>query len=93
MPGAVLTDREEAFIREVLSDVDLALEGAVELLEAQAIAAELEELPLPYLTPRSSFPRASRRPVPPRPPSPPSSAAAVPPPAPRRDRSIDRGSP
>ncbi len=30
------------------SDVDLALSGAVELLGAEAIAAELEELPLPY---------------------------------------------
>jgi uncharacterized protein len=30
------------------SDVDLALEGDLGPLEAQAIAAELEELPLPY---------------------------------------------
>ena len=30
------------------SDVDLALDGEFTALEAQAIAAELDELPLPY---------------------------------------------
>ncbi|MCI0650657.1 MAG: nucleotidyltransferase domain-containing protein [Planctomycetes bacterium] len=30
------------------SDIDLALEGEVDLLRAEAIASELEELPLPY---------------------------------------------
>jgi uncharacterized protein len=30
------------------SDVDLALSGPVTALQAEAIAAELEELPLPY---------------------------------------------
>lgn len=30
------------------SDVDLALWGEVDALQAQAIAAELDELPLPY---------------------------------------------
>ena len=30
------------------SDIDLALWGNVSLLQAQAIAAELDELPLPY---------------------------------------------
>jgi uncharacterized protein len=30
------------------SDIDLALSGTVSALQAQAIAAELEELPLPY---------------------------------------------
>ena len=30
------------------SDVDLALDGNLAMLDAEAIAAELEELPLPY---------------------------------------------
>jgi predicted nucleotidyltransferase len=30
------------------SDVDLAIEGAVDDLRAEAIAAEMDELPLPY---------------------------------------------
>jgi len=47
--GAVLFGSRAKGTATPSSDVDLALEGINDPLQAEAIAAELEELPLPYL--------------------------------------------
>ncbi len=43
------------------SDVDLAISGAVDPLRAEAIAAELDELPLPYRFEVQSLEHITRR--------------------------------
>lgn len=46
--GAILFGSRAKGTATAASDVDLALEGIDDPLEAEAIASELEELPLPY---------------------------------------------
>ena len=46
--GAVLFGSRAKGTSRPASDVDLALEGIADPLQAEAIASELEELPLPY---------------------------------------------
>lgn len=46
--GAILFGSRAKGTAEPASDVDLALEGVEDSLQAEAIAAELENLPLPY---------------------------------------------
>lgn len=46
--GAILFGSRAKGTANAASDVDLALEGVASSLEAEAIASELEELPLPY---------------------------------------------
>lgn len=46
--GAILFGSRAKGAAEPGSDVDLALEGIEDPLQAEAIAAELEDLPLPY---------------------------------------------
>jgi predicted nucleotidyltransferase len=46
--GAVLFGSRAKGTASPASDVDLALEGIDDPLQAEAIAGELEELPLPY---------------------------------------------
>jgi predicted nucleotidyltransferase len=45
------------------SDVDLAVAGDIQPLRAEAIAAELEELPLPYRFDVQSLARIQHRPL------------------------------
>ncbi len=45
------------------SDVDLAVTGAVTPLEAEAIAGELDELPLPYRFEVQTLDRITHRPL------------------------------
>ena len=45
----------------IRSDVDLAISGAVDPLRAEAIAAELDELPLPYRFEVQSFDHITHR--------------------------------
>jgi len=46
--GAILFGSRAKGTAQPASDVDLALEGIADPLQAEAIAGELEELPLPY---------------------------------------------
>ena len=46
--AAILFGSRAKGTHTIRSDVDLALDGNLALLDAEAIAAELEELPLPY---------------------------------------------
>lgn len=46
--GAILFGSRAKGTAQPASDVDLALEGITDPLQAEAIAGELEELPLPY---------------------------------------------
>ena len=46
--GAILFGSRAKGTAQPASDVDLALEGVADPLQAEAIANELEELPLPY---------------------------------------------
>lgn len=46
--GAILFGSRAKGTAQPASDVDLALEGITDPLQAAAIASELEELPLPY---------------------------------------------
>jgi predicted nucleotidyltransferase len=46
--GAILFGSRAKGTAQPASDVDLALEGIEDPLQAQAIAGELDELPLPY---------------------------------------------
>lgn len=46
--GAILFGSRAKGTASIASDIDLALEGIDEPLEAEAIARELGELPLPY---------------------------------------------
>jgi predicted nucleotidyltransferase len=46
--GAILFGSRAKGTAGPASDVDLALEGIVDPLQAAAVASELEELPLPY---------------------------------------------
>ncbi len=46
--GAVLFGSRAKGVASASSDVDLALEGIDDPLEAEAVASELDELPLPY---------------------------------------------
>jgi predicted nucleotidyltransferase len=46
--GAILFGSRAKGTATVASDIDLALEGIDDPLEAEAIASELDELPLPY---------------------------------------------
>jgi predicted nucleotidyltransferase len=46
--GAILFGSRAKGTAQPASDVDLALEGVSDPLQAEAIANELEELPLPY---------------------------------------------
>ncbi|HEY5792503.1 MAG TPA: nucleotidyltransferase domain-containing protein [Chthoniobacterales bacterium] len=45
------------------SDVDLAISGTVDPLRAEALAAELDELPLPYRFEVQSFAHITHRPL------------------------------
>jgi len=46
--GAILFGSRATGTATVASDIDLALEGIGDPLESEAIARELDELPLPY---------------------------------------------
>ncbi|HKH44239.1 MAG TPA: nucleotidyltransferase domain-containing protein [Thermoanaerobaculia bacterium] len=46
--GAILFGSRAKGTAQPASDIDLALEGVDDPLQAEAIASELEELPLPY---------------------------------------------
>lgn len=46
--GAILFGSRAKGTATIASDIDLALEGIDDPLEAEAIASELDELPLPY---------------------------------------------
>ena len=46
--GAILFGSRAKGTASPASDIDLALEGVDDPLRAEAVAAELEELPLPY---------------------------------------------
>jgi predicted nucleotidyltransferase len=46
--GAILFGSRAKGTAQPGSDIDLALEGIADPLQAEAIASELEELPLPY---------------------------------------------
>ena len=46
--GAILFGSRAMGIAQPESDIDLALEGLNDFLQAEAIASELDELPLPY---------------------------------------------
>lgn len=46
--GAVLFGSRAKGVASASSDIDLALEGIDDPLEAEAVASELDELPLPY---------------------------------------------
>lgn len=46
--GAILFGSRAKGTATTASDIDLALEGIDDPLEAEAIASELDELPLPY---------------------------------------------
>ena len=46
--GAILFGSRAKGTAVPSSDIDLALEGITDALQAEAIASELEELPLPY---------------------------------------------
>lgn len=46
--GAILFGSRAKGTAQPSSDVDLALEGTANALQAEAIASELDELPLPY---------------------------------------------
>ncbi len=46
--GAVLFGSRAKGVAHPASDIDLALEGVDDPLRAEAIASELDELPLPY---------------------------------------------
>jgi len=46
--GAILFGSRAKGTAQPASDVDLALEGIEDPLQAEAIASELEQLPLPY---------------------------------------------
>jgi predicted nucleotidyltransferase len=46
--GAVLFGSRAKGTAQAASDIDLALEGITNPLQAESIAGELEELPLPY---------------------------------------------
>ena len=46
--GAILFGSRAKGVADPSSDIDLALEGIADPLQAEAIAGELEELPLPY---------------------------------------------
>ena len=47
--GAILFGSRAKGTASPASDIDLALEGIQDPLQAEAIASELEELPLPYI--------------------------------------------
>ena len=47
--GALLFGSRAKGTASQSSDIDLALEGIADQLQAEAIASELDELPLPYL--------------------------------------------
>ena len=47
--GAILFGSRAKGTASLSSDIDLALEGIEDQLQAEAIASELDELPLPYL--------------------------------------------
>lgn len=47
--GAILFGSRAKGTANQSSDIDLALEGIEDQLQAEAIASELEELPLPYM--------------------------------------------
>jgi predicted nucleotidyltransferase len=46
--GAILFGSRAKGTAQPASDIDLALEGIADALQAEAIASELDELPLPY---------------------------------------------
>ena len=46
--GAILFGSRAKGIASLASDVDLVLEGVADPLEAERVASELEELPLPF---------------------------------------------
>jgi predicted nucleotidyltransferase len=46
--GAILFGSRAKGTAQPASDIDLALEGIADPLQAEAVASDLEELPLPY---------------------------------------------
>ncbi len=61
--GAILFGSRAKRMARPYSDVDLALEGVDDPLQAESIAAELDELPLPYMFDVHALPAIRYRPL------------------------------